>query len=179
MPDLRNSRRKLKIAIGAMLAVDVVAVAVLFSPLVGSADSRQLQLNLLRVELTKKNHDVEPLRGMDKKIMLAKDQIGGFYKDRFAATDSDLLDQLGKLATENGVRMQQARYKEEEPETPGVIPVEIEGGFSGDYLQLVRFINTLERSKLFFEVEGVDLAGETTGQVRLQITMHSYLWSGA
>ena len=40
MPDLGNSRRKLKIAIGAMLAADIVAVAVLFSPLVGSADSR-------------------------------------------------------------------------------------------------------------------------------------------
>src|SRR5260370_16906184 len=80
MPDLGNSRRKLKIAIGAMLAADVVAMAVLFSPLVGSADSRQLQLNLLRVELTKKNHEVEPLRGMGKKIVLAKDQIGGFLQ---------------------------------------------------------------------------------------------------
>ena len=85
MPDLANSRRKLKIVIGAMLAADVIAVVVLFSPLVGSADSRQLQLNLLRAELTKKTHEVEPLRGMDKKIVLAKDQIGGFYKDRFAA----------------------------------------------------------------------------------------------
>ena len=45
MPDLGNSRRKLKIAIGAMLAADVVAVAVLFSPLVGSADSRKAQMN--------------------------------------------------------------------------------------------------------------------------------------
>ena len=179
MPDLRDSRRKLKIAIGAMLAVDVVAVAVLFSPLVGSADSRQLQLNLLRVELTKKNRAVEPLRGMDKKIELAKDQINGFYKDRFPAKDSDLLDELGKLAPANGVRMQQARYKQEDAEGSGVIPVAIEGSFSGDYLQLVRFINALERSKMFIEVESVDLAGETTGQVRLQITMHSYLRSGA
>ena len=179
MPDLGNSRRKLKIAIGAMLAADVVAMAVLFSPLVGSADSRQLQLNLLRVELTKKNHEVEPLRGMDKKIVLAKDQIGGFYKDRFAARDSDLANELGKLASENGVRIQQARYKQEEAESSGVIPVAMEGSFSGDYLQLVRFINTLERSKMFFEVDGVDLAGESTGQVKLQITMHSYLRSGA
>jgi len=179
MPDLRDSRRKLKIAIGAMLAVDVVAVAVLFSPLVGSADSRQLQLNLMRVELTKKNRAVEPLRGMDKKIELAKDQINGFYKDRFPAKDSDLLDELGKLAPANGVRMQQARYKQEDAEGSGVIPVAIEGSFSGDYLQLVRFINALERSKMFIEVESVDLAGETTGQVRLQITMHSYLRSGA
>src|SRR5208282_6852798 len=110
MPDLRDSRRKLKIAMGAMLAADVIAVAVLFSPLVGSADSRRLQINELRAELTKKNRDVEPLRGMDKKIVLAKDQINGFYKDRFAAKDSDLVNELGKLASENGVRIQLAKY---------------------------------------------------------------------
>jgi len=55
----------------------------------------------------------------------------------------------------------------------------VEGSFVGDYLQLVRFINTLERSKLFFTVDSVDLAGESTGPVRLEITMHSYLRSGA
>src|ERR1700724_1275672 len=175
MPDFGNSRRKLKIAIGVMLAADVVAVAVLFSPLVGSADSRQLQLNQLRVELYKKTRQVEPLIGMDKKIVLAKDQISGFYKDRFAAKDSDLANELGKLASENRVRILQARYKEEDTESSGVI----EGSFSGDYLQLVRFINTLERSKLFFTVDSVDLAGESAGPVKLQITMHSYLRSGA
>src|SRR5271163_759497 len=164
MPDLGNSRRKLKIAIGAMLAVDLIAAAVLFSPLVGSEDSRRLQLSQLRIELQRKTHDLEPLHDIDKKIVTAKGQISGFYKDRFAAKDSDLLNELGKLAPENGVRMQQARYKEEDAETSGVIPVEIEGSFSGDYLQLVRFINTLERSKMFFDVDSVDLA-EKTGQV--------------
>jgi Tfp pilus assembly protein PilO len=178
MPELGNSRRKLKIAIGVMLAADVVAMAVLFSPLVGSTDSRQLQLSELRVELQKKTREVAPLHGMPAKIDLAKGQIGGFYKDRFAAKDSELLDELGKLSTANGVRMQQARYKEEEPESSGVIPVQIQGSFSGDYLQLVRFINTLERSKMFFDVDSVDLA-ENTGQVRLEITIHSYLRSGA
>lgn len=178
MPELGNSRRKLKIAIGVMLAADVVALAVLFSPLVGSTDSRQQQLSELRVELLKKTRAVAPLHGMPQKIDLAKDQINGFYKDRFAAKDSDLATELGKLVSENGVRMQQAKYKEEEPESSGVIPVEIQGSFSGDYLQLVRFINTLERSKMFFDVDSVDLA-ENTGQVRLEITIHSYLRSGA
>ncbi|MFY9645313.1 MAG: hypothetical protein WAK29_09050, partial [Terriglobales bacterium] len=74
---------------------------------------------------------------------------------------------------------QQTHYKEEDGEVSGVIPVEIEGSFSGDYLQLVRFINALERSKLFFEVESVGLAGESAGPVKLEIGMHSYLRSGA
>ena len=55
----------------------------------------------------------------------------------------------------------------------------IEADLAGDYLQLVRFINTLERSKMFFDVDSVDLAGENTGQVKLEIVIHSYLRSGA
>jgi hypothetical protein len=179
MPDLGSSRRKLKIAIAAMVVADVIAIAVLFSPLVGSADSRRLQLNLLTMDLHKKTREVEPLRGMDKKIVLAKDEIGDFYKERFAATDSDLTNELGKMASQNGVRIQSVRYREEDREGAGIVPVQIEGNFSGDYLQLVRFINTLERSKLFFTVDGVDLAGESAGPVRLQIAMHSYMRLGA
>ena len=175
MPDLGNSRRKLKIAIGAMLAADVLAAAVLFSPLVGSSDSRKTQIYQLKAELTKKNREVAPLRGMDKKIVLAKDQIADFHKERFAARDSELATELGKLAADNGIRIQQAHYKEEDAETSGIVPVQIEGSFSGDYLQLVRFINTLERSKMFFTVDRVDLAGEGAGPVRLQINLHSYL----
>ena len=179
MPDLSNTRRKLKIAIAAMVVVDVVAAGVLFSPLVGSADSRQIQLIQLRAELTKKSRDVEPLRNIDKKIVLAKDQISEFYKDHFAAKDSEMTAELGKLAAQNGIKIQQAHYKLEEAETSGIVPVAIEGSFSGDYLQLVRFINTLERSKMFVTVDSVDLAGETGGAVHLQISLHSYLRSGA
>ncbi len=175
MPDLQNTRRQLKVGIGARVVADVSARGVLLSPLVGSADSRRAEMRQLSVELQKKTHDVEPLRGMDKKIVLAKNQIGDFYKDRFAAKDSQLATELGKLASENGIHIQAAKYKEEDPEASGIVPVEIQGSFSGDYLQLVRFINTLERSEMFFTVDSVELAGEGTGQVRLQIGMHSYL----
>jgi Tfp pilus assembly protein PilO len=180
MADLQHSRRQLKIAIAVMLAADVLAAALLFSPLVGSAKSRRLQMDQLAAELKRKTHDVEPLRGMDKKVALAKTQIPQFYSDRFAAQDSDLARELGKLAAESGVKIQQAKYKQEDSESAGIIvPVAIQGNFSGDYLQLVRFINTLERSKLFITVDSVDLAGEGAGPVKLEVKMHSYLRSGA
>jgi Tfp pilus assembly protein PilO len=179
MPELQGSRRKLQFAIAAMVVVDLVAVAVLFSPLVGSAESRRINMSQLSAELNKKTRDVEPLRGVDKKIVLAKGQISQFYKDRFAARDSDLTTELGKLATANGVRIMQAKYKQEEPTGAGVAPVEIEGNFSGDYLQLIRFINALERSKQFFTVDSVSLAGESNGPVKLDVKMHSFLRAGA
>jgi len=179
MPDLQQSRRKLKIAIAAMLVADVAAAAVLFSPLVGSAESRRVLMSQLSVELQKKTREVEPLHGIDKKIVLAKDQINRFYKDRFAGRDSVIADELGKLAAQNGVRILQAKYKQLDVESASIVPVEIEGEFSGDYLQLVRFINALERSRLLFTVDSVSLEGETAGPVRLAVKLHSYLKSGA
>jgi Tfp pilus assembly protein PilO len=179
MADLQGPRRNLKIAIAVMVAVDVIAVGVLLSPLVGSAQSRRLQMNQLAAELKRKTREAEPLRGMDKKVALAKNEIPQFYKDHFAAQDSDIAQELGKLASESGVKIQQAKYRQEDAESSGlIVPVAIEGNFAGDYLQLVRFINSLERSKLFITVDSVDLAGEGGGPVKLQVSMHSYLRSG-
>ena len=178
MADLRSARRNVKVVVGLLLVLDLAAAAVLFSPLVGSAESRRFEKNSLAAQLTQKNREVEPLRGMDQKVELAKKQIPQFYTERFAARDSDLAEDLGKIATENGVRILQAKYKQEPAETASIVPVEIQGDFSGDYLQLVRFINSLERSKMFITVDGIDLASEGAGPVRLQVTMHSFLRSG-
>jgi hypothetical protein len=175
MANLQSSRRKLKIVIAVMIIADVAAAAVLFSPLAGSQASRRQLINQLTFDLAVKTRGVEPLRGMDKKVDVAKQQISQFYKDRFAERDSDIAIELGKLAQENGVRILQARYKQEDPESSGVVPVEIEGDFSADYLHLVRFINALERSKLFYMVDSISLVGETSGPVRLDVKLHSYL----
>lgn len=179
MADLKVSRRKLKIVIVAMVVADLVALGVLFSPLVGSAESRRAAMIQLSADLQRKTKEVEPLRNIDQKVEKARGQIGQFYKDRFVARDSDLAAELGKVASESGVRILQAKYKQDDPTAAGVIPVEIEGNFSGDYLQLVRFINALERSRQFFTVDSVTLGGETTGPVRLEVKMHTFLRSGA
>ena len=75
MPELQGSRRKLQIAIAAMVVVDLLAVGVLFSPLVGSAASRRVTMSELQIELQKKRREVEPLKGIDKKIVLARKNI--------------------------------------------------------------------------------------------------------
>ena len=59
------------------------------------------------------------------------------------------------------------------------LSMEIEADFSGDYLHLVRFINSLERAPLFFIVNSVELGGEQGGVVRLQLKLETYLKSSA
>jgi len=173
MPDLRDTRRKLKIAIGTMIALDVVAIAVMVSPLVGSTASRKEQLNQLWMQLQAKTHQVEPLRGLDKKIPLANQQIDQFYKERFPSHDSEVAEAMGALAKANGVKINDAKYEWGDPDPIGLRRVEIETSVEGNYQALAKFLNGLERDKVFFIVNSVGLA-EQNGPVVLQMKLETY-----
>ncbi|MFY9911602.1 MAG: hypothetical protein WCF22_24205 [Candidatus Sulfotelmatobacter sp.] len=179
MPDLRQTRKKIKAALAVLLGVDVVAVAVLVSPLVGSTESRRLQLNQLWSELQTKTHQVEPLRNLDKKVVIANKQITEFYKQRFPSEESQIASQLGKLATNNGVIIEGARYKVLEAGIGRLTAVEMEAQLSGSYVSLAKFINALERDNMFFIIDSIALAGEPKGPIKLQMKFETYLKAGA
>lgn len=173
MPDLRGTRKKLKIAIGVMVGISAASVGVLVSPLVGSTASRQQELNQLRAQLTSKNRQVEPLRGLDKKIPLALQQIDDFYKTRFSAHDSDVAETLGNLSKQTGVKIESTKYKTDDAELVGLRREEIEASIEGDYQPLMKFLNGLERSKVFFIVNSIGLATQN-GPIKLQINLETY-----
>ena len=173
MPDLRETRRKVKTAIAAMGAADVLCLGLLVSPLIGSTASRKQELSQLWRELQSKTHQVEPLRGLDAKIPIAAKQIDQFYKERFPAHDSDVAEALGNLAKENGVKIGSVKYQWADPDPVGLRRVDVECGLQGDYLQLAKFLNGLERNKVFFIVNSVGLA-EQNGPVILQMKLETY-----
>ncbi len=175
MPDLKETRRKLKTVLIVMLCIDVIAVIVLVSPLVGSRASRDQELQQARLEARQKTRDVEPLRGMDKKVVLASQEIDGFYKDRLPTRESEIAAQFGKLAGETGVKLGQVKYDTKEVNDVGLAPILIDANCQGDYPQLVRFINALERDRTFFIINSVVLGDAQGGTVKLQIKLETYL----
>jgi len=179
MPDLRQTRKNIKITLAALVAVDVVAVIVLFSPLVGSTESRRLELNQLWSELQTKTRQVEPLTNLDQKVVTANRQITDFYKKRFPAQQSQILTQFGKLAAANGVIIEEAKYKENDTEIGRLVPVEVEADLSGNYISLAKFINALERDDMLFIINSITLAGEQNGPIKLQMKVETYLKVGA
>jgi type IV pilus assembly protein PilO len=180
MPDLQETRRKIRTALIALGVIDVVAVGVLFSPLVGSERSRHDQMQSDWKELQQKTRQVEPMRGMDKKIVTARQQIDHFYKDRLPDRDSAIAEALGRIAKDAGIKPEQIRYTPQEApavEAIGLREMDVDASLNGNYLQLVKFINALERDQVFFIVDSVQLGGEQAGQVRLQIKVETYLKS--
>ena len=181
MPDLRQTRKNIKTSLAILLGADVVALVVLFSPLVGSTDSRRQELNQLWSELQTKTRQVEPLTNMPDKVRTANRQIEDFYKKRFPAHDSQIATEFGKLTAANGVAIEQVRYpvNMKDEETGQLHAVDIEAELSGNYVSLAKFINALERDDMFFIISSITLAGEQKGPIKLQMKLETYLKAGA
>jgi type IV pilus assembly protein PilO len=175
MPDLKRTRSRLKFAITTLVLVDAVAVAMLVSPLAGMREARQQEMRQEWQQL--KAREFAPWRGLDKKLPRAKQQIEEFYQERFPAEESSISASLGSLQSASGVRISGVKYAVKDAPIEGLERVEISANLSGDYLQLVRFINALERNKLFFLVDGVELGSEQNGIVGLQLRIETYIRS--
>ncbi len=175
MPDLRKTRKQLKTAIAVMIAVDLVAAVVYFSPLVGSAEVRRQQLNNLQAELNAKTRQVAPLKDLPHKVELASQQINDFYKKRFPTTNSQILTEIGKLTSANGVRLVQGKYQQKDLELGNLEPIEMECDLEGNYTELAKFLNALERDDMFFIINSVSLGGEPRGSVKLSVKLETYL----
>jgi len=179
MPDLRRTRKKLKTALAVMAGVDLLAAVVYFSPLVGSAETRRQEMNTLQTELITKTREVAPLKDLPKKVVLAGHQITDFYKRRFPTTESQILTEFGKVASANGVKIEQGKNKLKDAEEGGLEPVEMEWNLAGNYSSLARFINALERDEMFFIIEGVSLGGQPQGPVKLDMKVETFMKVGS
>ena len=95
MPDLRQTRRKIQIALLVMAGIDLLALIVYMSPLVGSPERRQQEIRELQSELNAKTREVLPLEDLPKKIQVANREIADFYRDRIPEQQSQIAAELG------------------------------------------------------------------------------------
>jgi Tfp pilus assembly protein PilO len=178
MPDLRQTRKKMKLTLAVLAGVDLLAAVLYFSPVVGSAESRQMEMNRLQAELTAKTRQVAPLKDLPQKVNIARGQISDFYRNRFPSQNSQIYTELGKVAAENSVKIDQVRYKPADTTSNGLLPIEMEADLSGSYASLARFINAIERDEMFFVINSVTLGGEPQGAVKLNVKLEAYLKVG-
>jgi len=175
MATLRETRRNIGIALVVMLVLDATALALLLSPLGGSRGARQAERDRLRAERQAKAAVALPLAGIDQKLNDAQREIADFYQHRLPGRYSQISTQLGGLASHNRVQIFSVHYEPKESEVPDLERVGIEASLAGDYVQVVKFINALERDKMFFIVQSISLGEQQGGAVRLQLKLETYL----
>ena len=179
MANIRQARRHVRVILAVLLLVDVAAAAVLLTPLVRSGSARQQEFDSLRRQVQTKMKLVIPEDQVQTRVEQAREQIDTFYKDRLPGGAAALTAELGNLAGGSGVQLTSAKYEELDSDLPGLTHVRVDAQITGGYVQAVKFINAIERAKLFFIIDSVSLGEQQAGAVRLAVTLETYLKSGA
>jgi Tfp pilus assembly protein PilO len=176
MANLRTARRTIYAIAIFLIAVDLAAAFVLIFPAGGTASATlENEFWQLRMLVQAKLRTVVPPTQVQDRVEEARKQIAQFVQQRIPSQGSAVQVELGKLASDTGVQLSSAQYSETDSDIPGVRQVKISATISGNYLQLVKFINSLERARTFFVIDSVTLGEKQAGGVHLGLNLDAYL----
>lgn len=158
-----------------LLALDVAALLFLVSPEGRSHAQWQKERALAQAQLQEQRRESAPLMNIEKRLAQSRSDAAQFIKVRFVERDSEVSALLQTLAKDQKVKIEKIAYKEDATEMERVDALSIDTNVTGDYGDLVRFINAMERSKTAFVLESVALGDADNGQVKLHLRVKTYL----
>ncbi len=120
------------------------------------------------------------LRALPSQLAGSRRQAVEFMDARIPENDSAILAELGTLKSANHVQLSQSHYSYR-PAIAGLVELRIDAGLSGQYSDIMHFINGLERDKdhAFYTVRSITLSGEQGGLVNLRISITTYMHGDA
>jgi type IV pilus assembly protein PilO len=128
---------------------------------------KQVQLRALDIKTA-------PLRGLDKRVEYSRAQKTEFMEKRISPTYSSISDRVLRLGVDSGVRLTRLEYSQGKP-GPDLTEIQMDAGITGQYPQIMKFINSLERDQIFFLIRTMSLTGQQGGIVSLRLQLSTYL----
>jgi type IV pilus assembly protein PilO len=156
----------LVIGLGVRLGLDWRAIS---TDSDSAASGKQIQLRAMELQTV-------PLRGLENRVKEARAQMQSFYDKRIPSNYSTISGRIGELEVASGVRITRLQYAQG-ISGPDLTEIVIESTISGDYPQVMRFINSLERDQTFFLIRAMALAGQQGGQVNLRLSLSTWMRS--
>jgi hypothetical protein len=127
-----------------------------------------------QTELRAAQLQAKPLRNLPERVADSTKGAEHFYDGRVPGADSAILAELGDLATKANVRLSRGQYAFA-PALHDVMEVRMDESVSGEYTSVMKFINSVERDKMFFVINGLTLTGQQGGLVNLRLRVTTYL----
>jgi type IV pilus assembly protein PilO len=118
-----------------------------------------------------------PLRGLDGRVVESREQMKQFYARRIPANYSTIASRIGELQVRSGVRLSRVLYTQGAP-SGDLTEISMDAGISGDYPQIMRFVNGLERDQTFFVIRAMALTGQQGGMVNLRLRVSTWMRAG-
>jgi hypothetical protein len=128
---------------------------------------KQVQLRALDIKTA-------PLRGLDKRVDASREAAAAFIGKRISPDYSSISNRVLALGVASGVRLTRLEYSQGAPGTE-LTEIQMDAGITGQYPQIVKFINSLERDQIFFLVRAMSLTGQQGGMVSLRLQLSTWL----
>jgi hypothetical protein len=142
-------------------------------------EARQAQIQDLQREQKSLQAEVASLRELTGRVQTATRASQEFATGNFLARTnafSTMIRDLQEMAAKSGLRPGGVDYQlMGESNELGWTGVTVKLELEGDYSNVVRFINSVEKSKVFWIVRGLDVTGDPSKGLRLNITAETYL----
>jgi hypothetical protein len=165
----QDVKRKIRIVLGALLGLNLVATGLLLFPPGGSADDLERQLASLQSQLTQKRALLERTRLNVAAIEKARGEGDHFLDTYFLArrtADSALLSELTAAASKAQIKEKDRAQTTEFIEgSDSLSMMTITANFEGTYRNLLGFINELDRSGQFLIIESMSAAPQQGSSV--------------
>jgi type IV pilus assembly protein PilO len=128
---------------------------------------KQVQLKALEMQTA-------PLRGLDGRVVESRQEIAAFYEKRIPTHYSAIATRVGDLQVKSGVRLSRLMYAQAKP-NGDLTEISMDAGVSGEYPQIMRFVNGLERDQTFFVIRAMTLTGQQGGLVNLRLRVSTWM----
>jgi hypothetical protein len=173
---VRDVKRTIRVALGALLALNVIAAGLLLFPPGGSADDLERQLATLQTQVAQKRALLERTRLNVTAIEKARGEGDQFLDNYFLTrrtADSALLSELTEAAIKAQIKERDRAQTTEFIEGSDTLSMmTITANYEGTYRNLLNFIGELDRSGQLLIIESMSAApqqGSNTLTVSMKI----------
>lgn len=174
--NVKDPRVAMRVIIGVLLVGNLAAALVAFKPFGGSAEDLRREQEALRAQVTRAQQTLAASRQLVGKVEKARAEGDDFLAKYFTAMDQTaamILAELDATAKQAGVRMGPAQFDREEIEGSATLQMlSTKVGFEGNYANLTKFVNLLDKSARFMIIEDLQAAApQQQGGQALTVTL--------
>jgi Tfp pilus assembly protein PilO len=166
-----------RLAVGAILVVDVVLLGVLWQAAAEHPATAEKRLEQLREQNRQLAADVRRATAIREELPEVRKQCDTFLRDTLHQSSggySAVVADLEKVAADAGLPPGTISFRQRPADKQGIIEVQVTTGVEGSYAALVKFVNGLERSKSLYLLDSVSLSTGHDRVIHMSLQMRTY-----
>lgn len=179
---MRPGRKKLVIALAALLALNLVAFLVFTLPRTLQQRNLDSRLRSAREEVQRERDRQASLKARYDLVVANTRDTTEFYQKRIGARGSSMvpvLSEIEALARAHGLQVASQNFTYEPVKGAPLDRFKVDMPMRGTYRELVSFVEELERSSQFITLDSISVRGQQAGEAELRMVLSCYFRSAA